>query len=169
MVRECVALSVAALVPGCSLILNFDESAPIDASIDAPYTQAECDYKEPNNSLADAVMIDPATDTGPAAICKPMSGNPEDEDYYKFTVVNASVTVRIAFMNRPGGDLDIKLWDAANMTNPVAQSRGFGDGEMITCPGASPSCPTLVPGDYILQVFPAVPGSVNSYTFMITP
>jgi len=168
MVRECVALAVVALVPGCSLILNFDESAPIDASIDAPYTQAECDYKEPNNSLADAVMIE-ATDTGPAAICKAMSGNPDDEDYYKFTVTNPTVTVGIAFMNRPGGDLDIKLWDAANMTSPVAQSRGFGDAEMITCPGASPSCTTLTPGDYILQVFPAVPGSVNSYTFTIMP
>jgi hypothetical protein len=40
---------------------------------------------------------------------------------------------------------------------------------MIVCPGASPSCPTLQPGDYILQVFPAVSGSVNSYTISITP
>lgn len=166
MVRECVALSVVALVPGCSLILDFNEAAPGDASFDAPYTQAECDYKEPNDSPAAPAMIE-ATDTGPAAICKPTSGGAEDEDYYKFTASSATVTVGITFTNRPGGDLDIKLLDGTGLV--VAQSRGFGNGEMITCPGASPSCPTLAAGDYILQVFPAVPGSVNSYTFSIMP
>lgn len=166
MLRECVALAVVALVPACSLILDFDEAPPSDASIDAPYTQAECDYKEPNDSPSAPAMVE-ATDTGPAAIC---AGEPEDQDFYKFTVVNATVTVSIAFTNRPGGDLDIKLLDGGG--NTVAQSRGFGDGEMIVCPGGPPlpACPTLTPGmDYILQVFPAVPGSVNSYTFSIMP
>src|SRR5262245_48000046 len=127
MVRECVALSVVALVPGCSLILNFDGANISDASIDAPYTQAECDYKEPNDSVVEPAMIE-ATDMGPAAICKPMmAGGPEDEDYYKFTTVSSTVTVAIQFMNRPGGDLDIKLLDPSG--NTIAQSRGFGDGE----------------------------------------
>lgn len=167
MVRECVALSIVMLTPACSFILDFDEAAPSDASIDAPYTQAECDFKEPNDSIPAAMTIDPATETGPAAICAPTMGNAEDADYYKFTASSATVTVGIAFMNRPGGDLDIKLYDAAGTM--VSQSRGFGNGEMIVCPGASPSCPTLAPADYVLHVFPAVPGSVNSYTIAITP
>lgn len=167
MVRECVALSIAALLPGCSLILDFDDKPPPDAAIDGPYTQAECDYNEPNDSLAQAAVI-VASDTGPAAICKPTEGSPEDQDFYKFTVASAMVTVSIAFTNRPGGDLDIKLFDASGTM--VSQSRGFGNGEMILCPAQSPSCPTLTVGaEYTLAVFPAVPGSVNNYTLAITP
>ena len=167
MMRECVALLAVALLPGCSLILNFDEAAPIDAAIDAPYTQAQCEYLEPNDSTTTAATITSA-DMGPAAICAPMSGSAPDEDYYKFNVASASVTIAVQFKNRPGGDLDIKLLDANGAM--VSQSRGFGDGEMISCPGASPSCTTLTVGmDYIIQVFPAVPGSVNSYTFAVTP
>jgi hypothetical protein len=168
MMRECVALAIAAVLPACSLILDFDEKPPADASLDAPYTQAQCDYKEPNDSVTMPAMVE-ATDMGPAAICAPASGNSEDKDDYLFKVASATVTVSIQFTNRPGGDLDIKLIKASDGTM-VAQSRGFGDGEMITCPGASPSCPTLTVGeDYVLEVFPAVPGSVNSYTFAITP
>ena len=166
-VRVSAALSIVALCPSCSLILDFDQTSH-DASIDAPYTQAQCDYKEPNDSPETAAMI-AATDTGPAAICAPaMMGGTEDKDYYKFTVSSATVTVSIAFTNRPGGDLDIKLLDASG-TVMQSQSRGFGDGETIVCPGTSPSCPTLAAGDYVLQVFPAVAGSVNAYTFTIMP
>ena len=167
MMRECVALAIVALTPACSLILDFDAAPPADAAIDTPYTQAECDYKEPNDSPSTAAVI-VATDTGPAAICAPTSGTTEDIDNYRFAVESATVTIAIQFTNRPGGDLDMKLLDTG--ANMVAQSRGFGDGEMIVCPGASPSCATLAVGtEYILQVFPAVPGSVNSYTLSITP
>ena len=163
MVRECVALAIVATTPACSLILDFDEAPPSDAAIDAPYTQAQCDYKEPNDSPSAPAMVE-AADMGPAAIC---AGSSEDHDFYKFTVTSTTVTLAIQFTNRPGGDLDMKLLDGGGTM--IAQSRGFGDGEMITCPGASPSCPTLAPADYILEVFPAVPGSVNSYTFAIVP
>src|SRR6185369_9116080 len=101
MMRECVALAVVALTPACSLILDFDEKPPADASIDAPYTQAQCDYMEPNDSIAAAMTV-AATDMGPAAICAPTMGNPEDHDFYKFTVASAIVTVAIQFTNRPG-------------------------------------------------------------------
>ena len=168
MMRECVALAIVALAPGCSLILDFNESAPADASFDAPYTQAECDYMEPNDSPTSPVMVT-GTDMGPAAICAPMSGGSEDQDNYKFTVASATVTITLQFTNRPGGDLDIKLYDATG-TMTLAQSRGFGNGEMLTCPGGSPMCPALTAGtDYVLSVFPAVSGAVNSYSFTIVP
>jgi hypothetical protein len=163
MKRECVAIAILALTPACSLILDFDQKPPPDAGI---YTQAQCDYMEPNDDVTAPPLI-AATDMGPAAICKPAMGNPEDVDYYKLTVSSPTVTVGIMLMNRPGGDLDIKLLDAGG--NMLSQSRGFGDSELITCPGLSPSCPALAAGDYILQVFPAVPGSVNSYTFSVAP
>ncbi len=168
MVRECVALLIAALTPACSLVLNFDDKPPPDAAIDGPYTQAECDYKEPNDTLAQAATIE-ATDTGPAAICPPtVAGSPEDQDFYKFTVASASVTIEVHFTNRAGGDLDMKLFDSAG--NMVSQSRGFGDVEKIVCPAASPTCPKLTVGaEYTFAVFPAVPGSVNNYTFSVTP
>lgn len=165
MVRECARLFLlASLCPGCSLILDFsDSAAPPDAMADAPYTQAECDYMEPNDSLAAPATLTGA-DTGPAAVC---ASEPEDHDFYKITVADGvTVTVAIAFTNRAGGDLDMKLYDGTG--SMIAQSRGFGDGESITCPGSSPACGQLAAGDYVFEVFPAVTGSVNNYTIALT-
>ncbi len=172
MVRECLRglAAVVALAPaaGCSLILDFSESQiPIDAQPDAPYTEEQCGYLEPNNTFAEAMPIT-TSDVGPAAIC---ASDPEDRDFYKFTVpaATASVTVRIAFMNRPSGDLDLKILDSSGAM--VAQSRGFLDGETLVCPALSPRCDALAPGDYVFEVFPALGGAVNSYdiSLMITP
>ncbi len=169
MVRECLVGFVMVPLAGCSLILDFSPSAvPIDAQIDAPYTQAECDYMEPNDSADTAMVIGP-TDTGPAAIC---AGAADDHDFYKFTVpaATASVSVKISFVNRPTGDLDLRLFDKTGATM-LGQSRGFGNDEVVVCPGTSPACAALAPDDYIFEVFPALPGSVNDYTItlMLTP
>lgn len=143
-------------------MLDFsDKAVPKDAMIDAPYTDDQCAYKEPNDSFEAAAMIAP-TDTGPAAICANDPG-----DYYKFTVAGATtVTVGIQFTNRPGGDLDLELLDPTGMRQSI--SRGFGDGESITCPGSAPACDALTDGDYVLRVFPATSGAVNAYTFSLT-
>ncbi|NVB78602.1 MAG: hypothetical protein HOV81_09430 [Kofleriaceae bacterium] len=165
MVRECARLFIlASLCPGCSLVLDFsDGAAPHDAMADTPYTQAECDFMEPNDSLASPATVT-AADTGPAAIC---AATPEDHDFYKFTVAgSAPVTIAITFTNRAGGDLDMKLYDSTGTV--VSRSSGFGNGETITCPGQSPACGMLSAGDYVFEVFPAVAGSVNNYTFSIT-
>ena len=172
MVRECLPRLVAAIalvpVAGCSLLLDFSDSAvPIDAQPDAVYTEEQCAFMEPNNALAEAVVL-ASGDTGSAAICV---ADPEDRDFYKFTVpaATAIVTVKINFTNRAGGDIDLKILDSTGMT--VAQSRGFLDGESIICPASSPRCDALAPGDYVFEVFPALGGAVNSYDYqlMITP
>ena len=154
-------LCLLALIPGCSLVLDFsDKAIPKDAMIDAPYTADECAYKEPNDTL-DAAQVITATDTGPAAICAD-----DPADYYKFTIAGAtSVTWAIQFTNRPGGDLDLEILDA--MGNQKAISRGFGNGETIACPGTAPTCPMLPDGDYVMRVFPAMQGAVNAYTFSV--
>jgi hypothetical protein len=169
MVREHLlrSFTVVGLVPlaACSLVLDFSDGAiPVDAAPDAPFTQAECDYKEPNNSLAEAQPLD-VNEVGRAAIC---AADPEDHDFYKFTVPagTASVTVHIAFTNRPSGDLDLKLLDATG--SMLAQSRGFTDGETIVCPGTMPSCGMLAEGEYIVEVFPALAGAVNNYEISVT-
>jgi hypothetical protein len=168
MVRECLVGLVLVSASGCSLVLDFSNSAiPIDAQIDAPYSQEQCDYKEPNDSF-DTAQIVTAADTGPAAIC---AGESEDHDFYKFSVPGGTtkVVVKVTLTNRPSGDLDLKFRDGAGAL--IASSSGFGDQELITCPGMSPQCPTLAPGEYIFEVFPAIAGSVNSYDFqlMLTP
>lgn len=167
--RECVAsllLLPAGLLPaGCSLLLDFsDQAIPRDAGPDAPYTQAECDYKEPNDQLAGAAAITGA-DTGPAAIC---AGAGEDHDFYRFTVpaTAARVEIRVAYRSRPGGDVDVRLYDPSG-ASVLSQSNEFGDEDRIVCPGATPACPTLAASDYIFEVFP-VPGAVNRYTFALT-
>ena len=165
MVRECLVGLALVSASGCSLVLDFSNSAiPIDAQIDAPYTQEQCDYKEPNDTFGTAQVVT-AADTGTAAIC---SGDTEDHDFYKFSVPGGTtkVAVKITFTNRPSGDLDLRLTDSAGVM--IAASRGFGNEESIVCPAASPSCPTLAAGEYIFEVFPAVAGAVNFYDFKLT-
>src|SRR3954453_17983292 len=109
MVRECAASLLLLPVAGCSYLLDFsDQAIPKDAAPDAPYVQAECDYKEPDDSAATAAPITPA-DTGPAAICAAAgSQGSEDHDFYRFTVPAqaARVEVKITYRYRPTGDLD---------------------------------------------------------------
>jgi hypothetical protein len=161
-----VALGLAS-ASGCSLALDFSPGAiPVDAP---PYSQNECEYAEPNNALEEAAVLT-TEDTGPAAICGG-AGDPEDHDFYRFTVPpnTASVSVRVRFASGPTGDLDLRLTDAAGVM--VGQSRGFGDEELVVCPGASPRCLQLPAGDYVIEVFPAKVGSVNRYeiALSITP
>lgn len=165
MVRECLVGLALVSASGCSLVLDFSESAiPIDAQIDAPYTQEQCDYKEPNDSIETAQVVTSA-DTGTGAIC---AGENEDHDFYKFTVPAGStkVVVKITFTNRPSGDLELRLWEAGGAM--IAASRGFGNEETITCPAISPQCGTLAAGDYVFEVFPAIAGAVNFYDFQVT-
>ena len=59
MVRESLLLALVTSIagPGCSFILDFSDKAGVhDASLDGPYTQAECDYKEPNDSIDTAAV-----------------------------------------------------------------------------------------------------------------
>jgi hypothetical protein len=167
MVRECAGLVLlAAAMPGCSFILNFDEPLPVDAAPDAVYTQSECEYMEPNDTLATAAMIS-AGDTGPAAICAPDAGSSEDRDFYKFTATGTPAVITLNFTARPGGDLDLKLYDATGTM--ISSSREFGGSERIECPGSSPACPALTAGEvYTFEVFAGVTGAVNSYTFSVT-
>jgi Bacterial pre-peptidase C-terminal domain len=166
MVRGFLASVLWLPVAGCSLILDFsDKAVPKDAPADTPYTQAECDYKEPNESAATAALITPA-DTGPAAIC---AGGAADRDFYKFTVPDGTtkVEIRISTTYRPGGDLDLRLYDK-NGLMLLAQSNNFSNDETIVCPAASPSCALLAAGDYVFEVFPAITGAVNAYTIALT-
>jgi hypothetical protein len=169
MAREWLASLVIAACPGCSLLLDFsDSAAPHDAAIDAPYTKEQCDYGEPNDTVDTAFPITPGTDTGPGAICPTTSGN-DDVDFYKFTVPAGTTKVTIQTMFTTAlGDLDLILTDGTTLK---AQSRGFGDGEQIVCPnapGTTPLCPTLAAGDYYFEVVPGLPGATNAYTFSVT-
>ncbi len=162
MVRECLVVLALVHGTGCSLVLDFSESAVTPP--DAAFTPAECDFKEPNNALADAQIFDPA-EVGPAAICT-AAGATDDRDFYKLTVPAATtVKITITFVNTPDGDLDLKLTDTAGAT--LGQSRGFGDQESITCPGSGPLCSALAAGDYIFEVFPAQPGMTNRYDLAV--
>jgi len=161
MIRE---FAVAVLLPaqGCSLALDFSDPAiPRDAAPDAFVAPAACGYKEPNDSVAAAAPVT-ASDTGPAAICP---GATEDHDFYAVVVpAMTRLEIRLDYAFRPGADLDLRLYDGEAM--PPA-SRGFGNEEVIACPGATPACPMLEAGTYVFEVFPAQTGDTNTYTFAI--
>jgi len=167
-------LVVCSLMGGCSLILDFSDKAGVhDAALDGPYTQAECNYLEPNDTIDTAAMIDPTTDMGPAAICPPATGLTEDDDYYKFTVPAGTTKTTIVLTDgllpngMPGGDLDLKLYNSMQVV--VGQSRNFSATETLICPAVSPACPALTPGDdYVFEVLPGSPANLNNYTFAIT-
>lgn len=162
-----IALALAIACPGCSFLLDFSDKAGVhDAVADVPYTPDECAYLEPNDTPVQAMAITPGTDTGPAAICQQ---TPPDEDWYKFTVPAGAtkVTVAIDFVSAVG-DLDLQIYSAADPATPVGQSRGFADGESVTCPGTSPPCAMLTAGDYLFRVFPGTADQLNHYTFAVT-
>ena len=164
MAREGAACLLLLPVASCSFILDFsDRAVPRDARPDAPFTEAECAYKEPNDAFAAAAPITPA-DTGPAAICP---GDAPDHDFYRFTVpaMTTRVELRISTVFRLG-DLDLRLYDASGTV--LARSTGFDDDEVLTCPSAALPCPTLAAGDYVFEVYPAHDDSVNRYTVSLT-
>ena len=166
--RCLLAVALSALA-GCSLTLDFsDKAIPKDATPDGPIPAAECAFQEPNDTAATAMTVTAGV-TGPAAICAGSAGAPDDQDYYRFSVPanTASVVVQLDFASRPTGDLDLKLFNSDGTTQ-LAQSRGFGDSETITCPGASPTCAALAAGDYVFLVFPAVTGQTNEYNVTLT-
>jgi hypothetical protein len=162
MLREC-AFVVALSSSGCSLILDF--SGDVKATPDAPYSMAECNFKEPNDTRDTAIALD-VTDVGPAAICPTMMGV-DDHDFYKVTLpASSQVSFKITYNFFASGDLDLQLTDAAGAV--LSSSRGFDNDEIITCPGSSPPCVgPLAAGDYILEVFPAQPGASNRYDIQI--
>lgn len=164
MVRECLTGLALLSLGGCSLVLDFsDEQIPKDA-YDLPYTQEQCDFKEPNDTLETAAVLVGGEPTS-AAICM---NEPADRDFYKFTVPAdaTSVAISISFPEGATGDLDLKLYDATGSV--LAQSRGFSTTESITCPATNPACNALTPGDYVFEVFPALTTGFNAYDFTVT-
>ena len=171
MIRGLLGSTACLVLGGCSLILDFSDGAiPVDATADTPFSQAECDYKEPNDSIAIAAVFDPA-EVGPAAICSTTEGV-DDHDFYRFTVPAGITTVRIriTFQTSPTGDLDLRLYDKTGAT-VLSSSVGFMDVEEITCPGQSPLCNQnmmLAPDDYIFEVYSGVAGGANRYDISLS-
>ena len=165
MVREGAIALALSLASGCSLILDF--SGDTRPPVDAPFTMAECMYKEPNDTRETAAEL-VVTDIGPAAIC-PRDGSTgvDDHDFYKITIPTNTITsFKITYNFFATGDLDIQLTDAGG--NVLSSSRGFDNDEVITCPGSSPPCIGPLPaGDYLLEVFPAQPAMGNRYDIQI--
>lgn len=159
------ALLLLGVTSGCSLVLDFSDGAiPKDAAIDAAFSQAECEFKEPNDTAASAAEFAVA-EVGPAAIC---NGSFDDHDFYKVVVpANSRVSVKISFESSPTGDLDLRLYDKTGAT-VLGRSSGFGDVEEIACPGQSPACAALVPDEYLFEVFPAIAGATNRYDIAVT-
>src|SRR5215510_14321985 len=102
MFRAGLTALVLVSASGCSLILDFSPGAIPSDAVPDPYTQEECDYKEPNNQPSQAQLLTTA-DLGPAAICR---CDTEDRDFYRFTVPpgTAKISVRVMFASGPNGD-----------------------------------------------------------------
>lgn len=170
-VRIAAIAAVAIGSTGCSLVLDFSESAiPGDATPDSPFSDVECQLAEPNNSAAEAIVFDPAVHAM-AAVCQTSPGV-DDRDFYRFTVAAGitMVTVRIDFTSSPTGDLDLRLYDGTG-TTVLGSSVGFADTEQIVCPGTSPLCNQNMPlpeGDYLFEVFPAIAGAANRYSITLS-
>jgi|SRR5580704_4656991 hypothetical protein len=169
MMRAWLCTIVGLALPGCSLILDFsDSAAPKDAAPpDAFYTAAECAYDEPDDTIDTAASVTTA-DMGPAAIC-PTGTGMDDLDFYRFDVPDTAsvVTIELMYVARPDGDLDLALYDDTEST--IATVGGNQTTKTITCPSATGVvCPMLAAGTYTFEVSPDVPGNVNDYTFSIS-
>jgi hypothetical protein len=153
---------------GCEALLDFsvhNDAGPSDAApIDAMLVPDPCTVLEPNDDVASAMALTTG-EARYAAIC-PAS----DLDFYKVSLVaGQSLDFKVLFKNA-NGDLDMQLYDSTG-TSVVAESRSFDDNEEVKCPndvGMSPTCPQLSAGDYVVKVFPAVPGTQNVYRLDVT-
>jgi hypothetical protein len=174
MARALVYTTLAATaLSGCSLILNFsDSAAPKDAAPpDAFYTAAECSYDEPNDTFDTAATVTTA-DMGPAAICPTGTGT-DDLDFYRFEVAPMStsgsgqVTITLTYQDRgPTSALDLSLFDATDSL--IAQETDSLTTKTITCPSSDGiACPMLGSATYTFEVSPAAPGNINDYTFAL--
>ncbi len=171
MMRAWLCTIVGLALPGCSLILDFsDSAAPKDAALpDAFYTAAECSYDEPDDTVDTAASVTVA-DTGPAAIC-PTGTGMDDLDFYRFEVDDTAttVTIQIVYLPRLNGDLDLTLFDENG--SAIATEADGATTKTITCPstGGGVVCPVLTAGTtYTFEVSPGVPGNLNVYTFSIS-
>ncbi len=166
-----VWLSCAALASGCEVLLDWKaqpDAGPSDAAPDdAMLVPDPCTVLEPNNSVDMALQLT----TGEmrfAAICPGT-----DVDFYKVSLVAGQILDFKVLFKNARGDLDMQLYDSSGVS-VIAESRSFDDDEEVKCPndtGMSPACAQLGPGDYIVKVFPAVPGTQNVYRLdvSITP
>ncbi len=164
----CLGTMVAA--SGCSVILDFQDhtdAGPSDAAPpDAMLVPDPCGVLEPNDDPSTAQVLTTG-EARYAAICPA-----NEKDFFKVTLAaSQTLTFKVLFKNRGGaGDLDMSLKDSTGL-NTIAESRSFDDDEGVTCPspvGASPSCPQLAAGDYIVSVFGALPNVDNVYKLDVT-
>ena len=163
-VGGCVAL----LLGGCEAILDFNvhpDAVPPDApGPDAMLVPDPCTVLEPNDTPQTAIALTTGENRY-AAIC-PSS----DIDWYKVSIVDGqTIDFKITFKDA-NGDLDMSMYDSTGL-NDIADSRTFGDGEEIKCPndtGMTPACLMQAAGDYLFEVFPAVPGTSNVYRLDVT-
>lgn len=169
------SLGAVAALPGCSLILDFDDpvesidGGPLDGGSDAAQdpdadlrpdasTAANCDVLEPNDSLDAPQAITPMTIA--AAHCP--SGDP---DFYSFVLeANNELTITLEFLNEPTpGDLNLRLYDAAQEIRSVASGTGTID-TIAHSPGLGNALPA---GTYVIEVFPAANSFAKDYSLTL--
>jgi hypothetical protein len=154
-----VAIS-ATLIVGCTLLLDFDDPpGPPDAMVPDAIPAAACEYGEPNDQRSMAFPLEVVSGQS-AGIC-----TEGDRDFYAITLFDtgAEVTVEVLFMQDGArGDLDMRLLDVDG--NIVARSLSTDADERIVCPGTSPACPQLAPGNYFVEVFGFADSTLNGYT-----
>lgn len=161
--RSVVVLLTAIMTSGCSLILDFDDppeppdAVPIDA-----INSALCDFGEVNDTRETASPL-PAATLANAGIC-----TEGDRDFYAISVAAGQVlTVNVMFtQDGSKGDLDLLILDAAGATR--GRSLSTDSDENIVCPGATPSCPQLPAGDYVIEIFGFNDTTLNGYSIEYT-
>lgn len=157
-------LLIAVTLPGCSLILDFDDPPPPPDAMEIDAIADEvCEFGEPNELRTAASPLVPPVTGQVAGIC-----SDGDRDFYSFPVTDgATVTIQVLFQQQGGsGDLDLRLYDEAGAT--VARSLSTDADEAITCPGDSPLCPQLTAGNYFIEIFGFAATTRNGYTLNIT-
>ena len=168
MVRECVARAARGPAPGGARWSSISRTRPIpkDASIDAPYT-------------AGRVRLQGAERHASRRPRRSRDRHGSRRDLRERGVPR--ITTSTSSPSRPRRSVTVD--DPASRTAPaatsisssttapgtmVAQSRGFGDSETIACPGTGAAVRDARGRGLLFEVFPAVAGAVNAYTFSMT-
>jgi subtilase family serine protease len=97
------------------------------------------------------------------AYCGSGSGSVSERDLYKVDLIEGDrITIGLSF-NQPDGDLDLRLYDAADLTTPIAESLGVtGQETIVHTTRIDPSTSVYI------EVMPKNPGESNYYALDLT-
>lgn len=159
--------SALAALPGCSLVLSFDELTDAGPALDGATEDgattpdgSSSDPFEPNDTASEAAEITSGS-YGPLVL-----DSFSDQDWFRFTLAERSDTTIDVLFSQADVDVDVQLLTAPStgaQPAPIAGSASIDDNERIERTEVSGG--PLPPAEYFIRVYSSL--GEGSYTLVL--